>query len=127
MNMCFSKGVTLIELMVAIAILAIITSIAIPAYNGYIKTSYKAECQTEVSAIKLAQEEHFLEYGSYFSGTSANDLKTNSSSVYAPSSAGLNGNCDYKATAGGNTYTITASGKAGGKLDGEGDFYSVTK
>ena len=121
------KGITLIELMIVVAVLAIISAIAIPAYRGYIKTSYRAECQNEVAAIKLAEEEFFLENGSYFSGSSASTLKTASGTIYDPTASGLNGNCDYSATVTANSYTITASGKSGGKLDGEGTIYTFTK
>lgn len=120
-------GITLIELMVVIGILAVISSIAIPAYKGYIKTSYRAECQNEVSAIKLAEEEYFLENGSYFSGSSASSLQTASGSVYLPSTAGTSGDCDYSVTSSSTSYTITAAAKSGGKLDGEGTIYTFTK
>jgi len=126
-NISYQTGITLIELMVTLAVLAIISAIAIPAYKGYIKTSYRAECQNEVSAIKLAEEEYFLENGSYFSGASAATLKTASGTIYDPSTAGTSGNCDYSVTSSATSYTIKADAKAGGKLDGEGNIYTFTK
>jgi prepilin-type N-terminal cleavage/methylation domain-containing protein len=40
------KGVTLIELMIVIAIVAIIGAIAIPAYNGYVQEPTTTELNT---------------------------------------------------------------------------------
>ena len=48
------------------AILSVITAIAIPSYNGYMHNSYLTECQNEVAAIALAQQEFFLENNEYF-------------------------------------------------------------
>jgi prepilin-type N-terminal cleavage/methylation domain-containing protein len=61
-----TKGYTLIEIMVAMVILGIIASIAIPSYNGYIRNGRLQECSNEVAAIRLAQEEHFIEFDTYF-------------------------------------------------------------
>ena len=122
------NGMTLLELMVTVAILAIISAIAIPAYNGYIKTSYRTECQKEVAAIRLAEEEFFLENNTYFdgeSGVGADDLVGNSNGVYQEAgevTAGTN-NCTYEVTSGDltSTYTVNANKKAGGKLASETD------
>ena len=54
------------EVMVTMAILAVVAGIAIPAYNGYVHNSYAAECQNEIAAIQLAQQEFFLENNAYF-------------------------------------------------------------
>lgn len=55
-----NKGFTLIELMITIAILAIISTIAIPAYTGYIKTAKLAEAHNNIAALRIAQEEFFF-------------------------------------------------------------------
>ena len=56
-----NRGFTLIELMIVVAILAIISAIAIPAYTGYIKTAKLTEAQNNLAALRLAEEEFFLE------------------------------------------------------------------
>jgi len=128
-------GLTLIELMVTLAILATISAIAIPAYNGYIKTSYRSECQNEVAAIKLAQEEFFLENNEYFpagTGTSSGvtTIETASGNLYKSSyttAAKLAAaNCTYAVTsAAGPTYTVTATGA--NKLATDGVIVTFTK
>lgn len=116
-------GFTLLELMITVAILGVLAAIAIPAYNGYIKSSRKTECNNEIAAIKLAETEYYLDNHSYFTGNNVAQLQNYSSGVYAPSSAATSAKseCDYKVTFDNttNTYTITASPATGGHLVGE--------
>ncbi len=63
------SGFTLIELMLAVAIVAILAAVAIPAYIGYLRRSYLSEAHSSISAIKTAEESYFTTHGCYISAT----------------------------------------------------------
>ncbi len=118
-----SLGFTLIELMIAMGVLVVIAAIAIPAYTGYITAARRGECNNEIAAIKLAEEEFFLANNRYFSGVgvdpmNAGSLTNQSTGLYNPSPEALdaaNTNCTYRVDPGstGNiatSYSITATG-----------------
>jgi type IV pilus assembly protein PilE len=64
------RGFTLIELMIAVAILAIISAIAIPQYNRYAFRARRADGQKLLLAIANAEERYYAQQNKYA------DLKT---------------------------------------------------
>lgn len=61
----FSRGFSLIELMVVVAIIGILTTIAYPSYQDHIARSKRAEAVTKLLEIMQAQEAYYSENYTY--------------------------------------------------------------
>lgn len=66
------SGFTLIELMIVIAILGIIISIALPAYLDYVARAKNSECLNAAAAAKLSVSETAQDRGSLSLVTTTN-------------------------------------------------------
>ena len=97
----FSKGFTLIEIMIVVIIVGILASIAYPSYLDHVRRGHQTEAQGQVMELAAALEAHRAKNFTY-SGASISAL--------APA---LSNNEHYNTvlTPGGNnqSYTITAA------------------
>jgi type IV pilus assembly protein PilE len=59
------NGVTLIELMIVIVVLAILTSIAVPSYRSYLIRTQRTEAKTALLNVRAAQEKFYLQNNRY--------------------------------------------------------------
>ncbi|QII30195.1 prepilin-type N-terminal cleavage/methylation domain-containing protein [Stenotrophomonas maltophilia] len=59
------KGFTLIELMIVVAIIAILAAIALPAYQDYVARSQVSEAMTLSSGAKTAVTEYYADKGAF--------------------------------------------------------------
>jgi len=64
-----SKGYTLVELMIVIAIISVITAIAVPAYNGYIREGHFATMRADLHGLRTPMEDYRLENAAYTGAT----------------------------------------------------------
>jgi len=68
-NIHFTKGWTLVELMITVAIIGLLASIAIPAYNGYISTADTGVIRANAETLAGFEDIYFYESGTYLAGT----------------------------------------------------------
>lgn len=110
-----NKGITLIELMIAVAIVAILAAVAYPSYSRYMLTSHRTEAQAALVRVSNLEERYFMDnnsYGSLF------DLGLTATSA-ATSLATENGYYTLRSVVSGATYTLTATATGSQSSDTE--------
>ncbi len=110
-----NSGFTIIELMIVVAIVGILASIALPSYNDYIRRGQLAEAFNHLSVYQAKMEQYYQDNRNYGSGTAcASDSAASSWNTFSPG-----GYFTYACSTTNKTqgYTITATG-AGGQVTG---------
>lgn len=101
-------GFTLVELMIACAVLAILAAIAIPSYNSFIKKSRAKGASADLAALALNMENSFqlqLSYPLHAAGTAATTARFK---AWAPTQSEY---FDYSVLSTASSYTLKATGK----------------
>lgn len=94
-----ARGFTLIELMVTVAIVGILASIALPAYNAYVQRSRVPPALDALSSVATRLEQRFQDTGGYPTAAGCGGL-------LMPTPANFTMSCASTAT----TFTVTATG-----------------
>jgi type IV pilus assembly protein PilE len=66
-----ARGFTLIEMMIVVAIVAILASIALPAYTGHVVRASRVQAQAELLELASLQEKIFLNSNNYSASVTA--------------------------------------------------------
>ncbi len=90
-----SGGFTLIELMIAVAIVGILTMVALPAYKDYVKRGKLTEAFNQLSACGVTMGQYYQDNRTYVSAPTCASTQNFTYAVSSPSATG---------------YTLVASG-----------------
>lgn len=123
---CRARGFTLIEILLAVVLIAILVAIAYPSYREYVVRASRVAAQEEILQLSSVQEKIYLNSNAYsndvtgaYTGTSAGGLgKTN----------GLTSDLKYALSmvAATQSYTLTATPVAGSMQQNDGAFSIVS-
>jgi type IV pilus assembly protein PilE len=96
MKQAQQKGFTLIELMIAVAIIGILAAIAYPNYTEGVRKSRRADAKGALLGLSNAMERRFTETNSYVgaAGTTATPADTGTPRIY-PAQSPVDGGTKY--------------------------------
>lgn len=116
------SGFSLIELMIVVAIIAILTAIAYPAYTKYIYRSRRSDAYAGLNQAQTVLERCYAQYFSYKPASSVGTCP-------APPATSPEGYYSITPAVTASTYTITAKPFAGGPQAADVDCpsFSITQ
>lgn len=113
-----SSGFTLIEVMITVAIVAILAAIALPSYQDYVRRSQVTEATNTLANYRIQMEQFYQDARTYGPVAGINNNGgacglSNPTGQYFGYVCALN-----TGAGGGQSYTLTATGVAGGLTAG---------
>lgn len=111
------RGFTLIEVMIVVAIVAILSAVAYPSYVDYIRRGQLPEGMTYLSDYRVKLEQYYQDhrgYGAIGARDCANEAPAPSWNTFAPAEAKFfSFGCKLTSPTDNQGYTLTATGKGG--------------
>jgi type IV pilus assembly protein PilE len=105
------RGFTLIELMIAIAIAAILAAIAYPSYTQYVRRGKIVEALGQLATVRVQLEQYYQDHRDY--GSSATGC-----GVAMPSAPSFTFSCNWGSGATSQSFLLTATGLANAGMSG---------
>ena len=113
-----TKGFTLIELMIVVAIIGILSAIAIPAYTDYVTRAKIPEATSTLADLRVKMEQYYLDNRTYPTGgcvVVVPPAVPGATELAVPPAANFAFSCGAPTA---TAYTITATGVAAKSMAG---------
>jgi len=107
-----SRGFTLIEVMITVAIVAILAAVALPAYTDYVRRGQLSEAFATLSDYRVKMEQYYQDHRNYGGAACADGAPTPAWASFSPASL-KHFELSCTVSGGGQRYTLTARGKTG--------------
>lgn len=115
-----SRGFTLIEVMIVVALISILAAVALPSYRDYVRRGQTAEAFSSLSDFRSKMEQYYQDNRKYGGTKCADDSTAGSWNTFA-SSEHFKYDCALD-DAKGQSFTVSATGISGAVT---GDVYTI--
>jgi len=123
-----ARGFTLIELMITVAIVAILAAVALPSYQSYVMRSKRADAKNALLDLASREERYFSTHNAYT--TDAVELGYGTGATF-PIQVGISGSNNYELSIVGTltatTFTVRATPKGNQTKDTTCYAYQLTQ
>ena len=110
------QGFTLIELMITVAIIGILSAIALPSYQQYVARGHRAEAKAVVLEAASHMERFYSENFRYDKDTAGTDIALPVGLNRSPKEAGSAKQYDISVASTQTTFTLTATRATGSAM-----------
>ena len=115
------RGFTLIELMIAVALVATLAAVALPSYTEYIKRSSRGAAQSELVELAAVQEKIFLNSNAYAISVTTAYSGSSTGGLGATTGLSRDSRYSFSTTVNGASFTLIATPVSGSTQTGDGN------
>lgn len=108
-----NAGFTLIEVMITVAIVAILAAVALPSYQDYVRRGQLPEAMASLSDYRIKLEQYYQDNRRYGTSSCADGSNAPAWNNFSPTGGSGRFTFSCALTSGGQGFTVTATGAKG--------------